>query len=108
MKTVFIAGCGYVGLAVARLLEEAGWEVIAGTHSEESAQRLSGERFEVIVADLCDRAGLAALPILKGRDVVVHCASSGRGGVEQYRRVYLEGARNLLEVLAPGRLLYTG
>ncbi len=108
MKRVFVAGCGFVGLAVARLLHRAGWEVLAGTHSEESALRLREEPFPVLAADICDRASLAASPLLRGLDRVIHCASSGRGGAEKYRAVYLEGARNLMEVLAPGQLLFTG
>lgn len=37
---------------------------------------------------------------------MVHCASSGRGGAEEYRRVYLEGARNLAEELEPGIFVF--
>ena len=43
-----------------------------------------------------------------GASVVIHCASSGRGGVEQYRAVYLNGARALAEVLAPAIVLADG
>ena len=39
---------------------------------------------------------------------VLFSASSGRGGAERYRAVYLEGARNLAAVFAGARLLYTG
>ena len=42
-------------------------------------------------------------------DVLVQSVSSGRGGgPEQYRRVYLDGARGLLSVFRPARLIYTG
>jgi len=44
---------------------------------------------------------------LHGLDVVIHCASSGRGGADQYRSVYLEGARNLADVLTPRLLIFT-
>lgn len=43
----------------------------------------------------------------RGLDAVIHSASSGRGGAEQYRRVYWQGGRNLLEALAPKTLLFT-
>ncbi len=108
MKRVFVAGCGFVGLALARLLHRSGWEVIGGTHSAESAAKLSGESFPVIAADLCSCDALGCNPVLQGLDAAVHCASSGRGGAESYRAVYLEGARNLIEVLRPGLLVFTG
>ena len=104
MKTCFVAGCGFTGLATARLLYGRGWTVIGGTHSAESAAILAGEAFPVVACDITDRAALARLPAI---ETVVHCASSGRGGVEQYRTVYLEGARALAETLAPQRFVFT-
>ena len=101
---VFIAGCGFVGLAVARLLHSCGWKVIGGTHSAESAMALASESFHILACDITDRAALARLPEV---DAVVHCASSGRGGVEQYRAIYFEGAHALLEVLAPRQFVFT-
>jgi nucleoside-diphosphate-sugar epimerase len=41
---------------------------------------------------------------------VVNCVSSGGGGLEEYRSIYLQGTRNLLEWLGarpPGKFLYT-
>jgi nucleoside-diphosphate-sugar epimerase len=41
---------------------------------------------------------------------VVNCAASGGGSVEDYRRLYLEGTRNLIEWLAPSppqKFVYT-
>ncbi|HET6406631.1 MAG TPA: NAD-dependent epimerase/dehydratase family protein, partial [Chthoniobacteraceae bacterium] len=40
-------------------------------------------------------------------DAVIHCASSSRGGPDQYRQVYLEGARNLVSAFAPAHLIFT-
>lgn len=96
MPRVLIAGCGYLGLATARLFAAQGWHVTAIARTPRT-----GEPFPILAADLADAASLAALP---ASDVVVHCASSGRGGVEEYRRVYLDGARNLLRL---GRLIFT-
>jgi nucleoside-diphosphate-sugar epimerase len=104
---VFIAGCGFVGLAAARLFHAAGWEVAAATHSPESAEKLRGEPFRVLAVDIADRAALGALAELRGVEVAVHCASSGRGGVEAYRRVYLDGVRALHFMLAPARIVFT-
>ena len=108
MSKVVIAGCGFTGLATARLFASAGWEAVGVTHSGESAAALGGETFRVVACDITDRAALAARGELRGADAVIHCASSGRGGVEQYRAVYLDGARALGEVLAPGMLVFTG
>ncbi len=107
MARVFIAGCGFLGLAAARLFHAAGWEVIAATHSPESAEKLRGEPFRVLAVDIADRPALGRLAALRGVDVAVHCASSGRGGVEAYRRVYLEGVRALHFMLGPGRMVFT-
>ena len=107
MPRVLIAGCGFVGLATARLFAKRGWEVTGCTHSAESAARLAGEAFTVTDCDIADRAAVESRAQLGPFDAVVHCASSGRGGAEQYRRVYLEGARNLLTVFAPAPLLFT-
>jgi nucleoside-diphosphate-sugar epimerase len=38
---------------------------------------------------------------------VIHCASSSGGDAEMYRQVYLDGARNLLEVFPGSKLLFT-
>ncbi len=107
MPKVLVAGCGFTGLATARLLAQRGWEVIGCTHSEESAAKLADEPFPVISSDISERAALGAHAALGPLDAVIHCASSGRGGAEQYRRVYLEGAQNLAAVFAPATLLFT-
>jgi nucleoside-diphosphate-sugar epimerase len=107
MPRVLIAGCGFVGVATGELFARDGWEVIGCTHSEESAARLATAPFPVIACDITDRASLAVQTEWQSLDAVIHCASSGRGGAEAYRRVYLEGARNLLQTLQPRRLLFT-
>ena len=103
---VLIAGCGFVGLATARVLHGAGSEVRGLTHSEESARVLAAEPFAVFAADLTDREALDAQAAWQP-EVVIHCASSGRGGVEQYQRVYLEGVRNLAKIFQPRMLVFT-
>jgi nucleoside-diphosphate-sugar epimerase len=99
-RRVFIAGCGYVGLATAHLLHDAGWHVVGGSRSGE----MSGTPFPIIACDLADPATLLGI----GRfDVVIHCASSSRGHAEQYRQIYLNGARNLLSLFSTARLVFT-
>ncbi len=107
MSRVLIAGCGFVGLATARLFAQRGWEVTGCTHSPDSAAGLSGEPFPVVPCDLAERQAVETLAPRGPLDAVVHCASSGRGGAEQYRRVYLEGARHLATVFPSATLLFT-
>lgn len=105
---VIIAGCGFVGLATARLFHENGWEVVGVTHSEESAESLRGEPFLIVACDISESKEVELiLGAYHGADAVVHCASSGRGGEEAYRRVYFRGAQVLAGVLAPRQILFT-
>lgn len=107
MSRVLIAGCGFVGLATARALHRAKWDVLGCTHSEEGALALGSEPFPVRAADITDPSALARLGDWRGCEAVVLCASSGRGGADAYRKVYLEGAQNLIEALRPRRLIFT-
>jgi mutator protein MutT len=107
-RSALVAGCGFVGLATARLLHGAGWKVTGCTHSAESAALLAGEPFPVVACDISDEASVeSVLGSRHGLDLVLHCASSGKGGADAYRKVYLRGAQVLGGVLAPRQLLYT-
>jgi nucleoside-diphosphate-sugar epimerase len=110
MARIIIAGCGFVGHATARLFHEKGWDVLGLTHSASSASSLAAEPFPVMQCDISDPAAVQAVAAGPGRepDALIHCASSGRGGADAYRSVYLKGSRNLLDVLAPKAFLFTG
>ena len=41
-------------------------------------------------------------------DILVHCASSGRGGADSYRSIYRDGLENVLCAFAPRRVIFTG
>jgi len=109
MPRVVIAGCGFVGLATARVFQTAGWDVLGLTHSAESAAALKGEAFSVAPCDISDAEAVRAIAsgLAGNADAAIHCASSGRGGADAYRAVYLEGARNLLDAFAGARLIFT-
>jgi nucleoside-diphosphate-sugar epimerase len=100
LRRIFIAGCGYVGLAAARVLHQAGHMVVGGSRSGE----IPDAPFPVVACDLTDPATLRDLGSF---DVVLHCASSSRGGADEYRAVYLEGAQNLHAALRPDQLIFT-
>ncbi len=110
MPRVIIAGCGFVGRATARLFQSAGWDVLGLTHSPENAAALASEKFPVVPCDITLPEDVRALArrCRERPDAVIHCASSGRGGAEAYRRIYFEGALNLAEALVPRRLIFTG
>jgi nucleoside-diphosphate-sugar epimerase len=106
MKKAVILGCGFVGARAARLFARAGWDVTGVTHSADSAARLAREPFRTLACDIADTASLSAATDLQGADAVISAVSSGRGGEEAYREVYLRGLRNVFTCLNPGRLLF--
>ena len=106
MPRILIAGCGYVGQATADLFHAAGWDVEGWTASEESAAALSAKPYPACQVDISNHDQVAERP--GTFDAVIHCASSRGGGVESYRQIYLNGARNLLDRFAETKLLFTG
>ncbi|HZV33440.1 MAG TPA: SDR family oxidoreductase [Verrucomicrobiae bacterium] len=107
MRTLII-GCGYVGTALGAELARQGHEVFGVRRANENADELQNAGIKPLIADVTKPAELAALP--GPFDWVVNCVSSTRGGVEEYRAVYLEGTRNLIEWLAaapPKKFVYT-
>lgn len=106
-RRVLIAGCGYLGLAAAAAFHRAGWKVTGCTHSEESAAAVRAAGYAALACDISDPAETAArLP--RAVDLVIHAASSGRGGADAYRRVYLAGATHLLSTLPGAHFIFTG
>src|SRR5213594_3275487 len=108
MPRVLIAGSGYIGQAAADLFHAAGWVVEGWTRSTESAASLSAKPYPVREVDVSQADQVAEYgPAAAGFDEVVHCASSSGGDAEMYRKVYLDGARNLLETFRRSKLLFT-
>lgn len=108
MPRILIAGCGFLGEAAAVSFSAAGWQVVGLTHRPESAEELRLRGIAAEAADLSDSADLSRLRERTGAfDVVVHCASSGRGGEEAYRAVYLNGMTHLREVFPEAYPIFT-
>ena len=103
MPRILIAGCGYVGEATADLFHKAGWKVEGWTASEESAGKLSAKPYSIRVVDISDRDQAST----EDFDAVIHCASTRGGNADLYRRVYLEGARNLIARFTRSTFLFT-
>jgi nucleoside-diphosphate-sugar epimerase len=105
MPRILIAGCGYVGEAAADLFHAGGWEVEGWTASAQSAGQLSAKPYPVRPVDIADADAVTGAG--SEFDLILQCASSGGGDAEKYRRIYLEGARNLVRANPMAALLFT-
>lgn len=108
-SVAWIAGCGFIGRKLAESLHAKGVQVIALTHSVASAEVLASEvPFPVQACDLSSAAAVSALAAnVPAPESIVHCASSGRGGADQYLAVYHQGCVNLLHSAPGATLLFT-
>jgi nucleoside-diphosphate-sugar epimerase len=105
MPQILIAGCGYIGESTADLFHAAGWKVEGWVRSAESAAVFAAKPYRVSAVDLSQRAEVFEHA---GRfDAIVHCASSRGGNAEMYRRIYFNGARNLLDAFPKAKILFT-
>ena len=108
---ILVAGCGYLGARIAALLHDSGQPVVGLTHSPESCAKLSSTvAWRVEACDISDERSLAGLVDRLGRSAVktvIHCASSGRGGADAYRNVYLGGMKNLMAAFPAARPAFT-
>ena len=110
MQSFLVIGCGYIGERLADLLHDAGHRVTGVTHSAESAQRLAAEKpYAVLAGDVSSADSVASLAsqLAGAPDVIIHCASSGRGGAEMYRKTFLQGCQHLLHAVPLSRLFFT-
>ena len=106
MARVLIAGCGYVGGALGRLLVADGHEVYGLKRNPENLPA----GIVPIKADLSLPETLGGLP--SSIDYVFYTAGAGRGDEDDYRRSYLDGVGRLLSSLAdlgekPKRIFFT-
>lgn len=108
-KRLVIFGCGYVGAAVARWASSMGVQVIALTRNSATALLLRESGIDAVVADLASddwHERIAGAP-----DFALNCVSSGGGGIDAYRRSYVEGMKSILawaRARGPiGTLVYT-
>jgi nucleoside-diphosphate-sugar epimerase len=105
---VLIVGCGYVGLPLGKELARQGHDVSGLRRSALAAAEMQAAGLTPLHADITQPETLARLP--RQFDWVVNCSASGGGGAADYRKIYLEGNRNLLAWLAdapPKKFIYT-
>lgn len=95
-RILIIGGGGYAGLPLALRLKGEGNEVIPWVHSAESAAALAAQGFSKgVTGSVADDSIWEQAK--SNFDVVIHCASSGRGGEAAYEEVFLQGARMMNE-----------
>ena len=95
---VLIVGCGYVGLPLGAELVRQGHNV-SGLRRSAANDELQRVGITPLQADITQPETLKKLP--RDFDWVVNCVASGGGGVDEYRRLYLQGMRNLIDWLVP-------
>jgi nucleoside-diphosphate-sugar epimerase len=105
---VLIVGCGYVGLALGNELVRQGHQVHGLRRSSHSDGACEAAGILPLSGDVSDPADVAQLPA--PFDWIVNTVSSSKGGPEEYRKVYLEGTRHLIERFRsapPQKYVYT-
>lgn len=104
MATILIAGCGYVGTALASRLAEEG-HVVWGLRRD---VRKLPAAIRPVEADLTQ---LSTIHLPSAIDVLVYAASADESSDAAYERTYVHGLRNILDALKakgehPGRLFF--
>ena len=93
-----IVGCGYVGIPLGAELVRLGHEVLGLRRNAAAENELKAVGIQPLFGDVTRPETLAKLP--REFDWVVNCVAAG-GDAENYRQVYLQSTRNLIEWLAP-------
>ncbi|MDQ2937644.1 MAG: NAD(P)H-binding protein [Acidobacteriota bacterium] len=94
MKIAITGGTGFVGGHLAQRLVADGIEVVLLARKDRSEKKRPGVKF--VASDLSDPALLTEA--FAGCDAVAHCAGINRElGQQTYRRVHIEGTRNVVE-----------
>ena len=105
---VLIAGCGWLGTAVAKALLARGDRVTGIRRDPARAAALAPLGIAPLALDLCAPGAAGLIPAV---DAVVACQSSSADGPEAYRAAYLTATGALLEAAQAhraGAFVYTG
>jgi nucleoside-diphosphate-sugar epimerase len=96
---LLICGSGYLGQAIANTAADRGYEVstcsLSGGNGSHTCD-LGSEESVNMLASMIDPP-----------DLIVHCASSGKGGPPAYERVYRDGIRHLRSAFPDALILFT-
>lgn len=103
-----VIGCGYVGVPLGAKLVRLGHSVWGLRRDPATASQLRAVGIEPVFADITRPE---TLPVIStSYDWVVLCVAASGGGADEYRRVYLQGARNVLAwfgAVLPQKLILT-
>ena len=108
-KTVALTGAtGFIGTALIKQLQLAGWQVKALYRSKPGRSPISSQNLTWVAGELSDLASLNSL--MADADAVIHCAGAVRGVTQaDFDLINEIGARHVAEVAAaqnkPPRLL---
>lgn len=106
---VLIAGCGWLGRAVARSLVARGDRVVGIRRDPAAAAELESIGVEALILDLLRPEAARELP--EDIDGVVACLAPGGRGAEHYERTYVDSVGTLLETYSRREtraFVYTG
>ena len=105
MRIAITGGTGFVGRNLARALSAEGHETVLIARgldcTDPGIRQLHGARFFPIGLDRVDKLA----QVLVGCEAVAHCAGINRElGAQTYRRVHVEGTRNLVHAARQARV----
>ncbi len=104
---MLVAGCGWLGTAIARRLLARGDRVTGVRRDPARSAALAALGIEPLALDLADPGAAARLPAADG---IVACQSAAADSEVAYRAAYLDANRSLLAAAerAGARFVYTG
>jgi nucleoside-diphosphate-sugar epimerase len=106
---VLVAGCGWLGSAVARACVARGDRVTGIRRDPARASELTAANIEPLALDLAAPGATSRIP--GDVEAIVACQAAGGDGAEAYRAAYVRVNQTLLEAarrLSLGALVYTG
>ena len=98
MTNLLIAGAGFLGSEIAR-------QAAADFHVTTLTKSGGDDSLTCDLSSECDIKSLRDK--IPTPDLIIHCASSGRGGPEAYQAIFVEGARILKGTFPNAHLLFT-
>lgn len=99
MKNLLIAGCGDLGIRLAKCLSPAAWTI----HGLRRSPRALPTFIRALGADLLDAS---SLEVVRGHwDAIVYQATPGGRTAQAYQATYVDGLRGLMRVAETERLI---
>ncbi len=99
---ILLAGHGYLGAPLASSLVDRGHSVFAFTKTFDD---VVPDTYPLISCDLGEPEALGKIEF--DPDIIIHCASSNRGGPDAYRTVFEGGIENLHAAFPEAHLFFT-